>query len=283
MAREYESVDQAARDATLGLANATQDQVSADAKKQLTEMYGIASYLFDRYIDRFIDNRKKYPPFGLVSVNGHPITSFESALPFETLRQGIYASFYVDMKPFNDLLNPNDLFEVNAYDRLDKLIKHSLSHKENKINNIRNFFLGGMGTATQYISGLLDAIPRVVKRDAPHKTFTIDNYMEIARNSEGLLVKVASLPMALFGVFDTQTQQAEAFTPESFRFVDESKPRLVLSDDAEKIVSQGKAALRCPAIHRVNGNTSAFHRLWEWTLTLAPDVYETEQKVGYHF
>lgn len=248
-----------------------------DLAVKLTEIYGITSFLFTIYLDRFLANRQTYPPLGLVDAEGRHIRALHPIHPFHTMKLGTYVSFMQDVE--NGVMLPTSEREAKAQMRLVKLVASTEIYKQYDEKTVPNFFIRGIGTAVEYMSGLLESIPILSGDTPPYLKRQIERYQQIAKNSEPVLVRIASLPLSIFGRFDDASHEPVidgVFRPHTFSLRDEPIPHITLNETMEPLIKNHISPRRCPATNRVQGGTSGLHRLWSWYINLAERAYTAQ-------
>lgn len=247
---------------------------------QMREIYALTAYLTDVYLERFLDTRKTYPPYGLVDDDGERVNILNSNDPFSTIKSSFYSSFVYEMRRLKGADHVDPKIQV-ASARLRKLVNTSERHSRRgvSVESAEEFIHRGIGTSASVMTGIVESIPTVDKRDAPDAEHTIERYIQIAKNSEQLLVRIASMNLTTFTelYLVSKRKKDKAFSPDSLQLVNAPEPKLVLHPQVAHMMPAQVSELRCPAVHRVDGKSSSVHRLWEWLLTLAPEAYKTDQ------
>lgn len=261
------------------------------------EFYALAAVVSDRIVQRSYDARGEKPPFGLVTVGRqpayfvhvdfhhlHPNSPFKSIGSYmrETLMYALEEEFAA--KKRGEI--PQEIASV--YKRLDQLLKfrHDATPALELHTDLQALMGGGINTAAQIMSEVLEVVPRVYGSSR-----NPDKLTQVARNSESLINLLAAQHREFFftaivAFKEPPIPTASSLNPKLFQIEGEGdKQRLALSQAGNQLLEwkrqkilTGSVSKRheptvgCPALFNL-GSGSAIRNLWNWYVEIAEKVY----------
>lgn len=233
------------------------------------EIYALAAVLIDRGVNRAYEERN-IPTL---------IHSLDPLNPFQGLRQtmvGILNNSFSKLD--QDIDSGKEGPELTSVKkRFKKILKPSQSPLP--------FLERGIGTATSFMSNVLEVIPLVAgePKDA-------ERLIKVAQDSYPFILRWASIH--LFAFVNSRdviqgTSPNDLFTPSYFSLetTKGGKERLTLTQEAEEILARklggvrpedyrdpASPTLKCPGLVDFGGG-SAIRKLWDWHLEIAERVY----------
>lgn len=257
------------------------------------EYYALLSVLIDKVIDKALQNRGFYPPFGLITTDwnrldtgkggARVVTEFPNN-PFQSLKKSMKCTLNLaHLKLLEDLRNQADTPLASIYQRCVQL----LPEKGSRISD-------GIETASDIMSAVLEVIPRLCDDD-----YDISDWIQIAQNSYPLLAKLASLHLTELEpvgtkirdkLFEIQgsfmTEEFHPFDTTYFCLEGKEKLRLTPSQKLLSLIERITQIPNLPYVHMANPSPtigcpalvnfkegSAIKRLWDWHVDLAPHLY----------
>lgn len=271
-----------------------------------TERNAIIAIIADRIVDRAIDLKDLFPPFGLseeyynffFGLRTRAIDRLErkNMDPYDLVKTGMISTLNIALR--KELVQSDRLLKDKAspdpyksvYSRYKQIINFGHEHFGEQF---REDFLirAGIGTAVRAIVGVTELVPKVYDNQFHGRHPTPEELLVVAQNSYSLAVDLASLHISVFSKVQKSLEEERAgfsfkpFNSNKFTIDNGTNLRLLVNAEIRQMIENlhslpakivaSNVATGCPALVNFSGE-SAIRKVWNWNMEIARILYEKQ-------